>query len=98
MYRCSVHCALGELSEMLATIEPHGRLYSTLCEFNTEELLPDEEDASAIVGIVGSAGGFQFEMRLNRAPLPEDANGRLAGAPVGVSGRVCSRSPLRLTC
>ena len=46
-------------------------MYSTLCEFNTEELLPDEEDASAIIGIVGSAGSFQLEMRLNRAPLPE---------------------------
>ena len=32
----------------------------------------DGEDASAIIGIVGSAGGFQLEMRLNRAPLPEE--------------------------
>lgn len=85
-YRCSVHCALGELSEVLATIEPHGRLYSTLCEFNTQELLPDGDEASAIVGIVGSAGGFQLEMRLNRAPLPEEQMApwleRLLGYPV----------------
>lgn len=71
VYRCSVHCALGELPEILAAIEPQGRLYSTLCEFDTQELLPDGEDASAIIGIVGSAGRFQLEMRLNRAPLPE---------------------------
>lgn len=71
VYRCSVHCALGELPDVLATIEPQGRLYSTLCEFNTQELLPNGDEASAIVGIVGSAGGFQLEMRLNRAPLPE---------------------------
>ncbi|MBI4002332.1 MAG: hypothetical protein HY348_11180 [Nitrospira defluvii] len=72
VYRCSVHCALGELPEVLATIEPQGRLYSTLCEFNTQELLPDGDEASAIIGIVGNAGGFQLEMRLNRAPLPEE--------------------------
>ena len=71
VYRCSVHCALGELSDVLSTIEPQGRLYSTLCEFNTQDLLPDGEEASAIVGIVGSNGRFQLEMRLNRAPLPE---------------------------
>ena len=71
VYRCSVHCALGELPDVLSTIEPQGRLYSTLCEFNTQDLLPDGEEASAIVGIVGSNGRFQLEMRLNRAPLPE---------------------------
>ena len=71
VYRCSVHCALGELPDVLSTIEPKGRLYSTLCEFNTQDLLPDGEEASAIVGIVGSNGRFQLEMRLNRAPLPE---------------------------
>ncbi len=71
VYRCSVHCALSELPDVLSTIEPHGRLYSTLCEFNTQDLLPEGEEASAIVGIVGSEGRFQLEMRLNRAPLPE---------------------------
>ena len=72
VYRCSVHCALGELPEVLATIEPQGRLYSTLCEFQTQELMPEGDDASAIIGIVGTAGGFQLEVRLNRAPLPEE--------------------------
>ncbi|MFO0732006.1 MAG: hypothetical protein U0361_13675 [Nitrospiraceae bacterium] len=72
LYRCSVHCVLDEVPEVLEAIAPQGRLYTTLCEFQTQELLPDGEDASAIVGIVGAAGGFQLEVRLNRAPLPED--------------------------
>ena len=86
VYRCSVHCALAELPEVLATIAPQGRLYSTLCEFQTQDLMPDGEDASAIIGIVGTAAGFQLEARLNRAPLPEDhMTGwleRLLGMPV----------------
>ena len=72
VYRCSVHCTLEELPDVLNTIKPHGRLYSTLCEFNTQDLLPEGDEASAIVGIVGSDGRFQLEMRLNRAPLPEN--------------------------
>lgn len=72
LYRCSVHCVLDEVPEVLEAVAPQGRLYTTLCEFQTQELLPEGEDASAIVGIVGVAGGFQLEVRLNRAPLPED--------------------------
>jgi hypothetical protein len=60
------------LPEIRSAIEPDGRLYSTLCEFQTKELLPDEEDASAIIGIVGNETGFHIEARLNRAPLSED--------------------------
>ncbi|WHZ23281.1 MAG: hypothetical protein OJF47_002393 [Nitrospira sp.] len=86
LYRCSVHCALGELPDVLETIEPQGRLYSTLCEFQTQELMPDGEEASAIIGVVGNAGGFQLEARLNRASLPEDHMAgwleRLLGYPV----------------
>lgn len=86
LYRCSVHCVLGELPEVLGTIEPQGRLYSTLCEFQTQELMPDGDEASAIIGVVGNAGGFQLEVRLNRAPLPEDHMAgwleRLLGQPV----------------
>jgi len=63
---------LDEVPEVLEAVAPQGRLYTTLCEFQTQELLPEGEDASAIVGIVGVAGGFQLEVRLNRAPLPED--------------------------
>jgi hypothetical protein len=71
-YRCSVHCPLDDLPELLAAIAPAGRLYATLCEFPTQQLQPGGGDASAIVGIVGAEGGFQLEVRLNRAPLPED--------------------------
>jgi hypothetical protein len=72
-YRCSAHCPLDELPELLLTIAPAGRLYATLCEFQTQRLLPDGEDAWAIIGIMGSEGGFQIEVRLNRAPLREEA-------------------------
>ena len=71
VYRCSVHCPLDDLPEVLATIQPEGRLYTTLCEFQTQELLPDGDDASAIIGIVGSGSGFGIEVRLNKAPLDE---------------------------
>lgn len=70
-YRCSVHCPLDELPEILHAIEPDGRLYATLCEFQTQRLIPEGAEASAIIGIVGAGGGFQIEARLNRAPLPE---------------------------
>jgi hypothetical protein len=86
VYRCSVHCPLDDLPEVLDAIQPDGRLYSTFCEFQTQELLPDAADASAIIGIVGYNGQFQIEARLNRAPLKEDAMAgwleRLIGLPV----------------
>lgn len=85
-YRCSVHCLFDELPEILSAIQPHGRLYTTLCEFQTQELLPGGQEASAIVGVVGSGGGFQLEVRLNCAPLREELMGgwleRLLGLPV----------------
>lgn len=75
-YRCSVHCTLDEVPEVLEAIGPAGRLYATLCEFSTSVLLSDETEASAIIGVVGTQGAFQLEVRLNRAPLPE---ARMAG-------------------
>jgi hypothetical protein len=74
-YRCSVHCPFNEVPEVHRVIAPTGRLYTTLCEFQTTDLLPTGEDASAIVGVVGLASGYQIEMRLNRAPLPEEEMG-----------------------
>ena len=64
-YRCSVHCPLDDLPEVRLAIEPDGRLYATLCEFQTQELLPEGDDASAIIGVVGSRAGFAIEARLN---------------------------------
>ncbi|MCP9468608.1 MAG: hypothetical protein NNA31_01270 [Nitrospira sp.] len=85
-YRCSVHCPLDELPDVLRAIEPDGRLYATLCEFQTQDVVPDGGDASAIIGVVGSDGRFQIEARLNRAPLKEDAMAewleRLIGHPM----------------
>ncbi|HEX5645781.1 MAG TPA: hypothetical protein VFX56_02315 [Nitrospira sp.] len=72
-YRCSVHCPLDELPEILDAIRPAGRLYATLCEFYTQDLLPEGEEASAIIGLVGSHTGFGIEIRLNKAPLNEEA-------------------------
>ena len=85
-YRCSVHCRLDDLPEVLNTIQPDGRLYATLCEFQTQVLLPNADDASAIIGVVGLNGQFQIEARLNRSPLNDDAMvewlERLIGHPV----------------
>ena len=86
VYRCSAHCPLDEVPEILGTIAPTGRLYTTLCEFQTQDMLAERQDASAIIGIVGIEGAFQLEARLNRAPLPEDEMGpwleQLLGVPV----------------
>jgi hypothetical protein len=85
-YRCSVHCPLDDLPEILTAIQPDGILYATLCEFQTHTLLPERDDASAIIGIVGANGQFKIEARLNQAPLPEDAMAlwleRVIGHPV----------------
>ena len=90
-YRCSVHCPLDDLPEIRTAIEPDGRLYATLCEFHTQELLPEGEDASAIIGVVGSRAGFAIEVRLNKAPLKEDL---MAGWLERLIGRPLVYSPL----
>lgn len=90
-YRCSAHCPLDDLPEVLRAIAPAGRLYATLCEFQTQQLLPGGEDASAIIGVVGAYGGFQIEVRLNRAPLPEEA---MSGWLKALTGLPMSYAPL----
>jgi hypothetical protein len=72
--RCSVHCRLDELPQLLRLIAPDGRLYATLCEFQTASLLPDApetDNAWVIFGVTGQEGNVRLELRLNRAPLPE---------------------------
>ncbi|MBI3995760.1 MAG: hypothetical protein HY349_07280 [Nitrospirae bacterium] len=71
-YRCSIHGQLLDLPELSSVIRPDGRLYTTLCEIQTQELYPNTRNAWLIVGVVGMAGGFKIEARLNRAPLPEN--------------------------
>jgi hypothetical protein len=78
-YRCSVHCRVDELQKLLNLIAPAGRLYATLCEFQTAALLPDApkaDNAWVIFGMIGQHGRVRVELRLNRAPLPE---ARMAG-------------------
>lgn len=69
VYRCSAHCSLGELPEILEILGRSSRLYSTLCEFQTQSLLPQGHDAAAIIGVVGTKGNFQIEVRLNQMPI-----------------------------
>ena len=90
-YRCSAHCPVDELPEILAAIAPDGRLYATLCEFHSQDLLADGDDASAIVGVVGGDGRFQIEVRLNRAPL---ADGAMEGWLEGLLGLPVVYAPL----
>ncbi len=85
-YRCSVHSPLDELPEILSELRSRGRVYTTVCEFQTQEVLPEGDEASAIVGMVGEGDMFRLEVRLNRAPLPEAQMAgwleRLLGYPV----------------
>ena len=78
-------------------IQPHGLLYATLCEFQTQAVLPDAEDASAIIGIVGINGQFKIEARLNHAPLHEEAMVAMVGAADRSRRRVCPVTGVRLT-
>jgi hypothetical protein len=63
---------MEELSGLLPVVLPDGRLYTTLCEFQSDAFLPGAENAWVIIGIVGTKNGWTVEARLNRAPLPED--------------------------
>ena len=67
--RCSIHCVMKELPEILTVIGQTGRLYSTLCEFQTSSIIPYGHDSAAIIGIVANQGQFHIEVRLNRYPM-----------------------------
>lgn len=85
-YRCSAHLPLDEVPELLQVIAPTGRLYATLCEFQTTQLLARGDEAWSVVGIMGQEGAFRIEVRFNRAPLPDKAVAgwleQLLGLPV----------------
>ncbi|MCA9420529.1 MAG: hypothetical protein KC592_05915, partial [Nitrospira sp.] len=72
-YRCSIHCTLSDMPELLQLLEPQGRVYGSLAEFQTDYLLPEGADVAAIVGLVGTNGEFRLEIRLNQRPLPHQA-------------------------
>ena len=70
VYRCSVHCTLKEVPDLLTILDQSGRLYTTLCEFQTHSILPQGRDAAAIIGIVATKGQFFIEVRFGQSPLP----------------------------
>lgn len=71
-YRCSAHSSWAELPELLDVLRPTGRLYTSVCEFQPSQILPGAADASVIIGVIGSANGFQVEARFNRRPFPHE--------------------------
>lgn len=86
LYRGFVHARLVDVPSIAAAIAPRGRALATLCEFRTCELLPEGQDAYAVVGAIGEGDRFTIEVRLNRRPLPtsetEEWIAALVGAPV----------------
>ncbi len=72
VYRCSLHTALNDLPHILGVLNKNGgRLYGSLCEFQTKQLLPESPDAPAIIGIMGTQGAFKLEVRCNVMPLEQ---------------------------
>ena len=70
LYRCSAHSTLEEVAEIQNIIGTTGRLYMSLCEFQTHDLIPHERDAASIIGIMSSQGTLKIEVRFNFMPLP----------------------------
>lgn len=65
-----IHASLEEFPELVQTMtNRQGRALINLCEFETKQLLPNQKDASAIIGLIGDASGFKIEIRLNRCPI-----------------------------
>lgn len=87
LYRGYLHAPLKELPDVVGSMRPTGRALVNLCEFGTRQLLPEGEESYAVVGVIGSEAGFKIEVRLNRAPLPEeeieDWMNELIGLPMG---------------
>ena len=86
LYRGYIHAPLKDLSKMVEAIGPTGKVLANLCEFRTGQVLSEGEEAYAVVGVIGSQSGFKIEIRLNRAPLPEEQMEewlkRLTGMPM----------------
>lgn len=86
LYRGYIQAPLKDLPKMVEAIGPTARVLANLCEFRTGQLLPEGEEAYAVVGVVGGQSGYKIEIRLNRAPLPEERMEewlqRLTGIPM----------------
>jgi hypothetical protein len=89
LYRGYIHAPLEELPQVVQSVAPNGRALVNLCEFGTRLVLPEGEESYAAIGVIGSESGFKIEVRLNRAPLPEDEVGDwlndLIGSPMEYS-------------
>lgn len=73
LYRGYIHACLNDLPQVVEAVTAnHGRVLINLCEFETNRLLLEGEPASAVLGVIGDVDGFKIEIRLNRAPLPEE--------------------------
>lgn len=70
-YRCSAHTCLTELPDILKIVGESGRLYTTICEFHTQRILPHHKDAAAVVGVMTTGNRYQLEIRFNMMPLPK---------------------------
>jgi hypothetical protein len=72
LYRGYIHAPMKDLPQVVQAMAPNGRALVNLCEFGTRQLLPAAEASDAVIGLIGSESGFKIEVRLNRAPLPEN--------------------------
>jgi len=86
VYRCSAHSPFQDIPEILGVLDQSGRLYSTLCEFQTHTVLPQGKDVAAIIGIVATMGQYHIEVRLSQSPLARQETTdwliQLLGVPV----------------
>ncbi len=72
IFRCSVHACLTDLPELSTIVGQGGRLYTTISEFHTQSIFPRHPDAVIVIGLVGTEGRYQLEVRLNMLPFPMD--------------------------
>ena len=86
VYRCSAHNSFKDIPDILKILDQTGRLYSTLCEFQSEIVLPEGKDVAVIIGLVAAKGEYRIEARLSQCPLTRQATSdwleALLGMPV----------------
>lgn len=86
LVRGYLHACLLDLPEIVGAIAPRGKILSTLCEFRASDRDAAAQDAYAVVGVIGGPDGYAVEVRLSRAPRPEDEMdawvSRLVGRPM----------------